>query len=402
MASVLTVTPESEQLFAKSTGQAKLGLLAIGDHEFVDELGGTHLTFVMDGEGPATAVMLSEPGTGSRRGARIDAARADRIESAFERQAAEVAERFRDQTPMPGGTAALRQMIEDLRRSAPSYERMSLFFADKMRRQLPEIQSVLAALGAPELFFFRGVGPGGYDIYGVKFANGSGEFRIYLAADGTIKDAVIHPDGDGTLGGVADCGFEATLKSSHDTAPIKLSLTNRSGADIRLFSLGLGALRIANGELANGRSMEILTSIERPLIVADQAGQCREVVLPGQLTRFHVIQPFRAGALPGLSAVRRMTPVPGSDEALQQHIEAVRRGFPDYDRMTPEAAARTRELLQRQQAILARLGALRAMSFRGVSTTGNDVYEVLFANGSAVWQIALLDEGLIGVVAISP
>jgi hypothetical protein len=98
--------------------------------------------------------------------------------------------------------------------------------------------------------------------------------------------------------------------------------------------------------------MEILTSIERPPIVADQAGQCREVVLPGQLTRFYVIQPFRAGALPGLSAVRRMTPVLGSDEALQQHIEAVRRGLPDYERMTPEAAARPRELLQRQQAIL--------------------------------------------------
>jgi hypothetical protein len=42
------------------------------------------------------------------------------------------------------------------------------------------------------------------------------------------------------------------------------------------------------------------------------------------------------------------------------------------------------------------------MSFRGVSPTGNDVYEVLFANGWAVWQIALLDEGLIGAVAISP
>jgi hypothetical protein len=42
------------------------------------------------------------------------------------------------------------------------------------------------------------------------------------------------------------------------------------------------------------------------------------------------------------------------------------------------------------------------MSFRGVSPAGNDVYEVLFANGWAVWQIALLDEGLIGAVAISP
>ena len=402
MASVLTVTREGERLFAKSTGQAKLGLLAVGDREFVDELGDAHVTFVMDGERPATTVVLREPGTGSRQGARIDAARADQIEAAFERQAGEVADRFRDQTPMPGGKAALRQMIEDLRRSAPSYARMSPFFADKMRRQLPEIQSMLGALGAPELFFFRGVGPGGYDIYGVKFAKGSGEFRIYLAADGTIKDAAIHPDGDGTLGGVADCALEATLKSSLDTAPIKLSLTNRSGADIRLFSLDPGGQRIANGELANGRSMEVLTSIERPLIVADHAGQCREVVLPGQLTRSYVVQPPRSGALPGLSTVRRMTPVPGSDEALQQHIEAIRRGAPDFDRMTPEAAARTRGLLQRQQAILARLGALRAISFRGVNPAGDDVYEVLFANGSAVWQIALLDDGLIGAVAIGP
>jgi beta-lactamase regulating signal transducer with metallopeptidase domain len=402
MATVLTVTREGERLFAKSTGQAKLGLLAIGNHEFVDELGDAHLSFVMEGERPAAAVMLREPGAVSRQGARIDAARADQIEAAFARQAAEVADRFRDQTPMPGGKAALRQMIEDLRRSAPSYQRMSPFLADNMRRQLPEIQSMLGALGAPELFFFRGVGPGGYDIYGVKFAHGSGEFRIYLTSDGTIKDAVVHPDGDGTLGGIVDCALEATLKSSRDTAPIKLSLTNRSGADIRLFSLDLDGQRIADGELANGRSMEILTSIERPLVVADKAGQCREVVLPGQLTRVYLIQPLRSGARPGLSAVRRMTPVPGSDEALQQHIDSIRRGAPDFDRMTPEAAAKTREQLQRQQAILTRLGALRAMSFRGVSPTGNDVYEVLFANGSAVWQIALLDEGLIGAVAIGP
>src|SRR4029077_20096350 len=53
MATVLTVTREGERLFAKSTGQAKLGLLAIGNHEFVDELGDAHLSFVMEGERPA-------------------------------------------------------------------------------------------------------------------------------------------------------------------------------------------------------------------------------------------------------------------------------------------------------------------------------------------------------------
>jgi hypothetical protein len=356
----------------------------------------------MDGERPATAVVLLEPDAGARRGARIDAARANQIQAAFDRRTAEVADRFRDQMPMPGGKAALREMIEDLGRGAPSFERMRPFLANKMRQQLPQIQSMLGALGAPELVFFRGVGPGGYDIYGVKFANGSAEFRIDLAADGTMKDAVLRPDGDGTLGGVVDCAIEATSRSSPDKAPIRLTLTNRSGADIRLFSLDRGGQRTANGELANGRTMEVLTAIERPLVVADQAGQCREIVLPGQLTRFHVVRPLRSGAIPGLSsAVQRMTPVPGSDEALQQHIEGIRRGAPDYDRMTPEAAAATRQQLPRQQAILARLGAMRTMSFRGVTPADNDVYEVQFANGSAVWQIGLLDEGLIGAVSLS-
>jgi beta-lactamase regulating signal transducer with metallopeptidase domain len=401
--SVLTVTREGEQLLAQLTGQPKLWLIAVRDHEFVNELGDEEVTFVTDGDGPATEVVLREPNTGSRRAMRIVAATADEIEAAFQRRIAEVADRFRDQAPVPGGTAALRQMIEDLRRPAPSFGRMSRQLADKMHKQLPQLQSVLAALGAVESVFFRGVGPGGYDIYGVKFANGSGEVRIDLAADGAIKDAIVRPDGDGTLGGVTDCALEATLRSSRDTAPIRLSLSNRSGADLRLFSLDLGGQRTASGELGKDRSMEVWTSIARPLVVADQAGQCREIVLPGQLTRFHVVEPLRSGdPPPGPSTVRRMTPVPGSDEALRRHIEGVRRGDPDYDQMTPEAAAATRQLLPQQRAILSELGALRAMTFRGVTQAGDDMYGVLFANGSAVWQIGLADEGRIGSVALSP
>jgi beta-lactamase regulating signal transducer with metallopeptidase domain len=399
MMSVLTVTREGEQLFAQLTGQPKLWLIAVRDHEFVNELGDEEVTFVTNGDGPATEVVLREPNTGSRRAVRIVAATADEIEAAFQRRIAEVADRFRDQTPIPGGVAALRQMIEDLRRPAPSFERMSKQLADKMHRQLPQLQSALGALGAVESVFFRGVGPGGNDIYGVRFANGSGEVRIDLAADGTIKDAIVRPDGDGTLGGVADCALEATLRSSPDTAPIRLWLTNRSGANLRLFSLDLGGQRIADGELGKDGSTEVWTSIASPLVVADQAGQCREIVLPGQLTHFYVVEPL---APPGPSTVRRMTPLPGSDEALRRHIEGVRRGDPDYDQMTREAAAATRQLLPQQRAIVSELGALRAVTFRGVNPAGNDVYAVLFANGSAVWQIGFDDEGRIGSVALGP
>ena len=50
-----------------------------------------------------------------------------------------------------------------------------------------------------------------------------------------------------------------------------------------------------------------------------------------------------------------------------------------------EAADITRQQLQRGQAILAKLGVPRAMSFCGVTQARNDVYTVQFANSSAEW-----------------
>jgi hypothetical protein len=70
--------------------------------------------------------------------------------------------------------------------------------------------------------------------------------------------------------------------------------------------------------------------------------------------------------------------------------------------MTAEAATQTRLSLPFEQAILARLGPLRAMSFRGVSKIGSDIYIAQFANGSAEWRIALVRDGSIGRVALGP
>ena len=46
------------------------------------------------------------------------------------------------------------------------------------------------------------VGPGGYDIYGVKFANGFSEFRLLLGTDGKADDVLFRPDGNDAPGGV--------------------------------------------------------------------------------------------------------------------------------------------------------------------------------------------------------
>src|SRR5262249_36225583 len=115
---------------------------------------------------------------------------------------------------------------------APRYERMSEQLADNVRRQVSQLHALATTVGAVESVFFRGVGPGGYDIYGAKFANGFAEFRILVGPDENIEDMTFRPDGDDTPGAVVSCSQEPTLRPSSRTAPIRLLLYNTSGVDI--------------------------------------------------------------------------------------------------------------------------------------------------------------------------
>ena len=261
---------------------------------------------------------------------------------------------------------------------------------------------MLTALGTVELVFFRGVGPGGYDIYGAKFARGFAEFRMLLGPDGTTEDMVFRPDGDDTPGGTVACSQEQTLKRSPGTAPIRLLLYNASGADIRVFELDFEGKRARHLLIGDDRSAPIMTYISRPWVVTDASGQCREIILPGHSTRYFIISPHGTGEALTWTMTRRTSPTSGSEDALRQYIDAISRGEPDYDRMTPEVAAETRQQLLLNQAILSKLGAVRAMSFRGVSPLGSDIYIVQFANGSAEWRIGLVKQGRIGRVALGP
>jgi len=126
----------------------------------------------------------------------------------------EASERFRDQAPAPGSKDAILHGIAAMQSGTPDYGRMSEALAAAIRRQADQLHATFVSLGAVESIFFRGVGPGGYDIYGVKFANGSAEFRLLLGPDGKVNDVLFRPDGDGQPGGAADCASEATLIST--------------------------------------------------------------------------------------------------------------------------------------------------------------------------------------------
>jgi hypothetical protein len=260
---------------------------------------------------------------------------------------------------------------------------------------------MVAALGAVESVFFRGVGPGGYDIYGAKFANGLAEFRILATADGNMEDVIFRPDGDGTPGEVAACAQEQMLNPAPGGAPIQVWLYNDSGADIRVTAIGAEGRHSRAVSIGDDRSAQVLTTVGHPWIVADAAGQCLEIIMPGQSTR-HVVVPADARAQSSRPTPRRTSPLPGSELALRRYIDGLSRGEPEYDGMTPQVAAYTRQDLALNQAILARLGTLRGLSFRGVTLNGNDIYIAHFANGSAEWRIALVKQGRIGRLALGP
>lgn len=398
---VLTVTRDGDRMHVQETGRSKFEVTANG----VDAFASKHedlVIFLRDGQARVNQVLLQDPTSGARLAPRIDIARAKLVEQQFARRMAEVPDRFREQIPAPGSKDAILRGIADMQRGAPNYDRMSAPLAAKVRREASQLQSMFKALGAVESIFFRGVGPGGYDIYGVKFANGSAEFRLLLGADGKAEDVIFRPDGNDAPGGVVACSDEPGLRPRDDAAPIRLLLYNGSGRDIQLFKLDAEGKRAAHGTIGDNMSSSVLTNVDSPWIIADASGQCLQIVLPGQRTRYYTVEASEAGGQPEHSASPRTTPLAGSEEMLRRYIEAVGRGEPDYDRMTSEVAAQTRRQLPLNQAILTNLGALRAVSFRGVTALGSDVYIAHFANGSAEWRIGLVKDGTIGRIALGP
>jgi hypothetical protein len=395
----LTVLREDDHLLLQETGGPSLQVFAQGPRSYASSAGETSVTFLAEGDKPAEELILLQPSPGARRATRIDEARASAIEARFAQVVAAASERFKDQTPAAGSQDALRDALDGLQRGAPDYARMTPRLADILRQQLTQLHTQMTALGAVESVFFKGVGPGGFDVYGVKFAGGAAEFRIRLTVEGLIEGLSFRPDGDGTAGGVVDCGQEAQLRSTRDSAPIKLLLFNRTGADIRLYWLDSDGRRVSWGTVADDLETRISTRVGHPYVVTDAAGQCLEIIVAGQSTRYRSVSSNRSSERPGL---RRTTPLAGSEEALRRHIEGLRRGEPDYERMTQQIAFDTRRDLLLQQAILERLGAVRAVIFRGVGQSGNDVYQVHFTHGSAEWRIGLVRDGRISNLALGP
>ena len=182
---ILTVSRTGDQLFTQLTGQPKFQVFPESERKFFLKIVDAQLTFDTDAEGKATQVILHQNGR-DLPAKRIDDAQATAL-------SATLAKRVKDQTALPGSEAAVRRIIDELRLGQPKYELMTPAFADLTRQQLPQLKTIISQFGAVESVTFKGVGPGGADIYEVKFEHGSSEWRITLESDGKVAGVGLRP-----------------------------------------------------------------------------------------------------------------------------------------------------------------------------------------------------------------
>src|SRR6266446_4041267 len=185
----MLITLEGNQLISKLGNQGPVPIFPESETIFFAKVVDAQIEFLkVDAEGKASQMTLHQNGR-DMTAKRLDDAEAKRLADA----AAAVAKRFKDQTAAPGSEAALRKMIEDVRLGKPDFDTMSPGLAAATRQQLPQLQSTITQLGSVQSVSFKGVGPGGADIYQVKFESGSLEYRIWLGLDGKIESANVRP-----------------------------------------------------------------------------------------------------------------------------------------------------------------------------------------------------------------
>jgi hypothetical protein len=107
-------------------------------------------------------------------------------DGAVDKRAVELAARIKAQTPDNRTEGVIRELIGGLREGSVNYDRFGERMGINARATFPDMQSDFKSLGDLKSLAFKGVGPGGGDIYDATFANGIKQFRVLLDAQGRI------------------------------------------------------------------------------------------------------------------------------------------------------------------------------------------------------------------------
>jgi hypothetical protein len=186
---LVTMSRDGDHLYTQITGQDKIELFPENERKFFLKVVDAQVTFDVDAQGSATQMTLHQGGR-DQVAPKLSEADAKTAMSDIEAHNAFIAKRFKDQAPFPGGEEIARKELEQLGAGKPDYNRMSPSLAAATRTQLPQMQSTISGLGELKSVSFKGVGPGGMDIYEAKFEHGSAEYRFMLSSDGKIDGAL--------------------------------------------------------------------------------------------------------------------------------------------------------------------------------------------------------------------
>src|SRR5260370_5985043 len=96
------------------------------------------------------------------------------------------------------------------------------------------------------------------------------------------------------------------------------------------------------------------------------------------------------------------TGAPGSEAAVGKMVQDLMAGKPNYDSMSPGLADATRQQLPQIQSMIARLGSLQSVSFKGVGPAGPDIYTLRFEKGGLEYRIWLGIDGRIESANVHP
>ena len=186
---VMLITRESKQLFARLGEQPTFPIFPESETSFFFKVVDAQIEFPKDEGAEKASRLVLHQNARDMTAQRAAAAEEKELLAAN----AALVKRFKEQAADPGSEATLRRLIGELQAGNPDYSRMSAGMADATRQQLPQLQSALKGLGAIRSVAFKGVGPGGADIYEVKFASGALEYRITVDAGGKIVAANVRP-----------------------------------------------------------------------------------------------------------------------------------------------------------------------------------------------------------------
>ena len=173
-----TITRDGDRLFAKVVGQPAWEIFPESDHEFFLKAAAAQITFVVEPNGTANALVLHQSGL-QQRATRVDDQQAQRA-------VAELAKKMGGNQPSAGSEEAVRHLITQFQHGEVDYADMTDALAALMREEATVIAAELDTAGVLQGIRFRGVGRDGCDVYDVSFANGNTEWRIALAADGKM------------------------------------------------------------------------------------------------------------------------------------------------------------------------------------------------------------------------